>query len=427
MTTTNLLRASLTRTAASVVLFGALGSAFAQYTPAIPSSAKTTSQGNVVADLLIIDCSGRYIKVSRTVSGPMETGTLPIATANGFAVSRLDGCLVDAVQSLRSQSALVTIAARDRVLDPSGKRRYSVVSFDLSTLKQKSTYDIPVSQSEAPRLVLSTSGKSVHIVYSSNQPGKAPLTVDRLDASTMVARATDGLDETAAKKISSSENISIDDGGNIKIDSTPIDSYSSASTNVTALKAIISHWSSRLAAESSSSKGNQDKPKFAYAGSSAGIAVYIAGWDMSKAHYQNGAILAYDLVNQAVIGGFRTDFRLAPFDGTLWTPTVHLSPNGTTVIIEAYEWVTFSGNQGVRSKTGELVAYDIRTGTLLGRVKLTPAPAQSGRVIGFAEGGKTMLYTSKEKFFAIDIASMTIASSADLPTGFEPVAAVYIR
>lgn len=427
MTTTSVLRISLVGAAASVVFLGALGSAYAQFTPAIPSSAKTASRGNAVDDLVIVDCSGRYIKLSRFVSGPIETGTLPIATPNSSAATRHDGCLVEDVQSLRSQSALVAITARNRFLDPSGKRLYSVVSFDSSTLRQKDTYDIPVSQSEAPKLVLSTSGKSVYVAYSSNQPGRAPFTVDRLDASTMGARATGGLDDAAAKKISSSKNISIDDVGNIRIDSTPIDSYSTVSTNVDAFRAIVSHWSSRMAAESSSSKGSQVKSKFAYVGTSAGIAAYIAGWDMSKERHENGTILTYDLARKVVIGGFRTAFRLAPFDGTLGTPNIHLSPNGTTVMIEAYEWATSSGNQVVRAKTGELAAYDMRSGILLGRVNLSTVKEQSGRFMGFAEDGKIMLYTSNEKFFVIDVTSMTIASSTDLPNGFEPVAVVSIR
>ena len=83
-------------------------------------------------------------------------------------------------------------------------------------IKIKNSYDIPVSKSEAPKLILSTSGNSVYVAYSSNQPGKAHLSVDRLDASSMGARATNGLDEAAAKKLSLAEMISIDDGGTIK-------------------------------------------------------------------------------------------------------------------------------------------------------------------------------------------------------------------
>ena len=119
--------------------------------------------------------------------------------------------------------------------------------------------------------------------------------------------------------------------------------------------------------------------------------------------------------------------KLTPFDGTVGTPNVHLTPNGSAVIVEAYQWTDSLGDQRTRTSTGDLVAYDVRTGTVLGKVKMPQAPAQPGRFMGFLEDGKTMFYASQDKVFTVDITSMTVSAAIDLPEGFEPIAAVSIK
>ena len=104
----------------------------------------------------------------------------------------------------------------------------------------------------------------------------------------MRSNSTSALSDALAIKLSGSKDVLLDDAGNMQIASKSIESYSPPSANVEALKAISSYWTTRIASEPPATQTNRSRTRFAFVDSSAGTAVYIAGWDMKGASYENG-------------------------------------------------------------------------------------------------------------------------------------------
>lgn len=412
--------------ATSVFLVGA---AIAQYAPPFPSAARSLS-ASVSGAIVVIGCGGGYIKTNTTSGVILETGVMPGLGIDRPA-TRLDGCLINNAEQIPTKSLILALTARDVFLDVNGQRRYSVVTYDAIGLVPKSRYDIPIAQTAIPKLILSSSGKTALVIYSArNQAQSSPvITAVRLDTLTLRAISARNIGDSEAAELQTAKTLIVDDNGDFqgagrKIINVDLE-YESRKTD---FNVVSSYWRSKSHKDTGKIFDRNSNPKIVFADATVGTAVYIAGWDSKADQYPNGEIIVYDLATRSVISSFQTAYRLTQPDGMTATLNVHLSPKGDLVFIEQYEWTgspgTGASNQLSRAKSGEIAAYDSRSGGFLGKAQIVPAPGQYGKLVSFSEDGKFLYYFSGARVHVVEINSMNVISSIALTPAFEPVAII---
>lgn len=380
------------------------------------------------ADLLIADCGGQYITANRTSRQVSPASLLRFQGSPDVPLGNAgrDGCFIEDILFFAASSTILALVSPDRfMIDGTGVRRYSVVAFDSRSSTERARFDVPTPQDWwRPRLISSTSGKFAYVLLQPNKPGSPAFAARRFDVGTMVSRAVPELSAQMVELLIRSEGVTVDDTGTFRINGRPFDSRTGtaemSSQEIAALRAAYQ-------ARARLGRIDTGKELLSRADANAGRVLYIAGRDRRGQGYLNGSLVTFDLESQTILGDFKTSLLLRGPDGLTGSVNAHLSPNGEVAVVEVY-----AGNVGPdstldsRLKTGELVAFDVRTGAVLGRIQLTQGSSQFGRVVRFSADGKTLLYATTDKFFVIDAASMTAAFVIPLPDGFNVVTAVFL-
>lgn len=406
----NLIRALLGTVAA--LLCNSAVSQIASPLPFIaPDSSSTTTE------YWVFDCGGRYLRVSEARNEIVDRGRVTAIESSAFG-RRTDGCLLEDVRPLSGSNALIAVTAVEPTLDVTGRRHYRVVSLDRPTLKMSAVYTVPSPQAERPRLLLNPSAGSAAVLYDAGGASSDRVEIKELDGRTLQLRPST-ISKSTAREIAFSRKSHMLNDGRIQTDSIAHDGRPGA-TFASAVRTVVDHWQSQFP--------QTRQMKYALAHSVPGKSIYIAGWDSSSTPFPNGGVILYDVMTGAVISSFRTAYKLAPFDGTIGTPNVHLTPNGDIVVVEEYAWRQYSeSTEAYRFKTGSIVAYDAQSGMELGKVEISPEPGASARVIGFSDDGSKLYYASFDRFYIIDLSAMRVFASVALPEAFTAVSAVSTR
>lgn len=390
-------------------------SAASQTASPLPSIAPDST--SVTTEYWVFDCGGRYLRVSEARNEIVDRGRVAGIESSAFGC-RTDGCLLGEVRPLSGSNALIAVTAVEPTLDASGRRHHRVVSLDRTTLKMLAVYTVPGPQTERPRLLLNPSSRSAAVLFDAGGASSDRVAIQELVGRTLQLRPST-ISKSTAREIASSRKSHILADGRIQTDSISHDGRPGA-TFASALRTVVDHWQTQFP--------QAGQIKYALADSISGKSIYIAGWDTWSAPSPNGGVILYDVMSGAVISSFRTAYKLAPFDGTIGTPNIHLTPNGDIVVIEEYAWRQDSeSTKAYRFKTGSIVAYDAQSGMELGKAELSPEPSASARVIGFSEDGRKLFYASFDRFYIIDLAAMRVLASVALPEAFTAFAAASTR
>ena len=367
-------------------------------------------------DLLIADCGGQYITASRTSRKVSPADLLRFRDSPEVPLgnSGRDGCFIEDVLFFGASSTILALVSPDRfIIDGTGVRRYSVVAFDSTDFTEKARFDVPTPQELTPRLIASKSAKTAYVLFQPNKPGSPAFAARRFDVGRMNSQAVPELSAQMVESLIGSKGVTVDDAGKFRVDGRMLSSGESVT------------W--REVGQPRTRSGRVDAGTELRADASAGRVLYVAGRDRRGDGYLNGSLVTFDSETQTIVGDFKTSLWLREYDGAHGSVNAHLSPNGEVVIAEVYAG-DFGPNspRDSRFKTGELVSFDVRSGTVLGRVQLTQGASRFGRVVKFSADGKTLLYATTDQFFVIDVASMTSAFVIPLPEGFSVVTAVFL-
>jgi hypothetical protein len=378
-------------------------------------------------DLLVADCGGQYIAADRASGQVSRPQLLPFRGSPEVPLGKAgrDGCFIENLLSFGAASTILALVSPDRFMDGSGARRYSVVAFDSGRLAERARFEIPAPQAWwKPRLFSSDSGKYVYVLFQSGNPGSPVFVARKLDVATLSSHAVLELRSPMVESLIGTQGVTVDDVGVFRIDGQRLDVRADTAERISG---PTLPW--KAVSEARMRSGRADaaiQPAFRM-DASAGRVLYISGGDQRGEGYLNASLVILDAETQALLGDFRTTLWLRGQGSTGSTSNAHLSPLGNAVIVEMYGGnFDLNSPQGSRFKTGELVSLDSASGAVLGRVQLTQGPSLFGRVVRFSSDGRTLLCSTTDKLFVIDVTSMTITLAIPLPDGFAVVAAVFL-
>ncbi len=378
-----------------------------------------------------LDCAGRYVRVSLStgdLTGPNPIPGVPPGTGS------FDGCLFQGFAKDQRRPILYVAVAKQRLLDSSGKGQDRMVALDLSTMRELSSIDIPLTTDRQPTLRTdsradelfvsyflseddSAPDKSIQFRISTENPErlevlKSPGTLDSALRSSRLVLTSGAYVHSSGRIIDGDRTVSRD--GHVSV----VDGYSLLT------EALRMRFQS-LMRVSTTGKRYLD---VVFADSARGRMAFITGWDTaSNRSNAGGGILVYDAINQKILTAITTPYREAAFELTPDTPTVHLAPNGEFVVVEEYQWKQLRNTDGAlgvqRYKTGKIAIYDANSGTFVRALQLQPPPGSYGKILGFTSDSDFVCYTSKETLYLGDLSTGQV-SAVKLPSGFFPTAFV---
>jgi hypothetical protein len=374
---------------------------------------QTSDQGTGV---WVFSCDGRVVRTKAGTDGVAETTSLENVITKRTS-GRFDGCLVENVISVLRTPTIVVVVPHENFLNAGGKRHYSVLGLNRSSLALVSRFDIAPLQEGAPKVAMSTEGSLLKIIYQGESRSQLGALVSQdLDVANFAPKENkqDMPPEVlrASQKLFFREDGVVQTGGGI--------GPSNGFFDLVGAKAVLEY--SKRVLGRDVSRPTPIVP----VDSVFGVTLYIEGWDTKANPVKSGRLIAFDTLEKQIINGFETPFALAPLDGSRNMPNV-LTPDGKVAIIEEYIWSQSDDSRsGTRVKTGLLAAYELRSGTLLGKVTV-PAASGDGYVVDFSNDSRNLFYADSGKFYIIDATTMLVISATALPSGFSPIAAVTAR
>ncbi|OPX91796.1 MAG: hypothetical protein A4E53_00645 [Pelotomaculum sp. PtaB.Bin104] len=381
----------------------------------------STSAANGNGRAWVFDCGGKYMKVDIISGRIVARGVVGKIVPGG----RFDGCLIEGIKEDPNTGMLYAIMPRERTEDERGKRHYRLVKLNKATLKITETHEITPSLEFIPSFFF--------------DPNKNELVLNYLSTSTASAKPQGVLERYSLphlqKQLIKNPTESILIGGQVThlnkrgqildgvsildangIEREKIDGKSLLNDNIT-------HAFSGLYRSGAHGVKYLD---ITLADSAENRMVFVVAADSaSDRSPKGGGVVVYDVFSRHVVSHFITSYQVTPFAGLPGTPTVHLTPEGKSVVIEQYEWdwpkTNGAENRLERIKTGNLRVYNADTGLLVGEIFLSPRPGLSGHVINFSKDGKFLYYGSYNKLYVVDLNNLKVTSTIDLDDGFTPI------
>ncbi len=366
----------------------------------------------------VFSCDGQVVRIKAGTDGVAETTSVTDVIAKRTS-GRFDGCLVEDVRSTVDTPTIVVVIPHEDFTDADGKRHFSVLGLNRSSLALVNRFDIAPSQVGVPKIAMSTKGSLLKIIYEGESGSPhGTLVSQNLDVSSFTPKAI--RQEVPLEILSGSQNLFFredgliqTDGGIVSADSTP-----NALIGGPQFLAVLKYSERAFGHDVSSQR------TIALADSTFGVVLYIDGCDTKAKPIKNGRLIAFDTFERQIIGGFETSFALVPYDGLQYSSNVHVTPDGTSAVVEEYNWSQSDDSRsGTKVKTGLLAAYELRSGMLLGKVTV-PAASGVGYFVGFSDDSRNLFYADSGKFYIVDATAMLIKSATALPSGFSPIAAV---
>ena len=382
----------------------------------------------------VFDCAGEYHRIDLGRGSAKEGIVRDLPTSGS---SRFDGCRIDAAKWDSAAGYLYVITPTTATVDAEGHQSYELISFSLPSLTVLGREELPHALQESPSLLLDEKHDQVVVAYT--LPGVDPTGTHGVI--TRYARATlqnEGSLNTpeirgqAVLNLSSSvgSKAYIDSMGRIVANNSILDQNGIATQTVSGYSLLGDSIRQQFRGLRRPGATGQPFLDIAFADSGNDQLLFTINWDtFSDQSPMGGGLLVYNINTGKVTASWSTPYRQAPFDGSIGTPTVHLTPDGKVAIVEEYDWrqsdLSFGGTSSgdARFKTGVLVFYDASSGSLIRTIQLNPVPGYFGRVLGVSADSAIVYYASDQNIYAVEVASGE-TQVFRLPKEFLPVAVV---
>ncbi len=370
-------------------------------------------------------CDGRYVSLRLDPLSVSAPRVAPGAPVHG----RVDGCLIETAAADVESGLLYLAMPAPSAADSDDKSRDKITVLTLPDLQLKESLELPIRTSYIPRLRLEPSTRDLLVTYRT-QDGNAG--AFSLPPRFVVRRVNDHFMLESATETKRNSKQFLSDHGYVATDGSTIDGNrimgASGEISVVSGYELLTDTVRRQFA--SLERTNPRGAKYldtVYADGAAGRMVFIIAWDLrSDPSPSGGGFLVYDGARRQVLCSITTPYREAAFDQTPGTPTVHLTPDGQTVVVEEYNWERASdGSALVRAKTGKLAFYAAASGSLKGTVQLDPVPGPTGRTVAFSPDSRFLYYSSAGHLHVINLSSFQ--SSSILLNGFSPALIVFAQ
>ncbi len=375
---------------------------------------QTPDQGTGV---WVFSCDGQVVRIKAGTDEVSATTSLADIITKRTS-GRFDGCLVEDVRSALRTPTIVVVVPHENFVSAGSKRHYSVLGLNRSSLALVNRFDIAPLQEGSPNIAISTKGSLLKIIYEGESRGQRGALVSQdLDVASFTPKAI--RQDVPSEVLRVSQNFFFREDGVIQADDTIVSAGSTLNDLIVspAYLAVLEYSKKALGRDALS------PAPIVSVDSTFGVTLYIDGWDTKDSPIKSGRLIAFDTLERQIINGFETPFALASTVSRNM-PNVHLTPDGKVAIVEEYSWSEPVGSRSrARVKTGLLAAYELRSGTLLGKVTI-PAVSGFGYVVDFSNDSRNLFYVDSGKFYIIDATTMLIISATALPNWFSPIAAV---
>jgi hypothetical protein len=389
---------------------------------------------NAGQEVILVDCAGRYIRFDSTTGSILAEGGLwddsSMSDLRLNANGGFDGCLIADIQSDTRHGVFYAVLTRQPHENSDGQRRYVVVALDLQKLIRLAQFELETPIQGGVRILLSPDGQELIVSYTryeeaGGQDGWHNL-LERFSAPSLTRiKIQEDLRIDSASQLPSSmplgnsaswigghrilnENLVLDDEGHVLEQLNP---YSLLPNETAKQLAYL---------EKPGAPGRTYLP-IAYADAAGGRVLFVAGHDLVPSELGVGSALwIYDVNRGASLRPIQVPETVAAYDsGTRETPTVHLTPNGDSILLESYEWRSGpSTNGNLRFKTGKLRLYDVVSGKLARTFNLEPTPGLATRLLGFSPDGVIAFIGSVDFIYAVPLDGSTPISVVRSTKGF---------
>lgn len=388
-----------------------------------------------------IDCAGRYFRLDVRQQKITSSGSLFFPAASNAQSSpetslsrptsppRFDGCLVNGVQ--HDANAVYVVEPTELNVDSAGKRHYRIIALRIPTLDILAQFPIQTLIDEAPKILLDPFTKDLIVKYATvgSTAGEPSQTVVQR------VKTPDLRASLSARSASEEAFFFLDNNPHWTKKGTIIDGKGIWTQDGKLLdeidRAKLLDDPGRgkfVTLQRPTADGRGKYLDMTFVDSADDRLLFATGWDSKNDRSRSGSgFLVYDVTEKRPVASFVTRYPMTPSDGTIGTPSAHLTPTGQSVVVEGYTWAG-SGDDQQRFKTGQIAVHDLKDDgkaedPLI--ITLQPPPGLFARVIGFSPDSRTMYYQTKFGIYAVDLSGTLYGSShytkLDVPEGFNPV------
>jgi hypothetical protein len=384
--------------------------------------ADAVAQSLGVTSAVVFACDGRFMKVDVASGQVVASGT---AGDVAPGTRKFDGCLIDDVRVDSRTGRIYAVLPKELVQDQRGRRHYRVVALDADTLKIASTHEIPEALEGPPRIVLDSMQQNLLVNYV--VPREAWQASKDIVQRYSIPGFGVSVNTAPAKILLAARDPFIDSRGVIVDGRTTYESDGSQREEIDGYALLNETLKRKFADLVRVGRTGNRFLDISFADSAGGRMAFVLAWDMrDNRSPAGGGVVVYDIAEKRVVSSFHAPYPVAPFEGAIGTPTVHLTSDGSQVVVESSDWLPpQSGSPGSgfkRVKTGKFAIFNADTGALVGSVDLGFRRWLPGWVIGFSDDGKHLYYSSHETLYLVDLASVKVSSTVALPQGFLPIA-----
>ena len=349
------------------------------------------------------------------------------------AAGAYDGCLVADAQLDPRRALLYAAVAREKRLDPEGRRHYWILALHLPDLRRVQSHEVQGLVEGGMRLLLSPGRDELLASYSRFEPdggeGAWLNATERFSAPALAAIGAREDRRRAADEGSLPSSVALSrfagwiSGGRILDRSWILNESGRPLQRLDPYSLLPAAENGNL--QSLAQRGATSQPflRIAFADSAAQRALYAIGHDGGLATASKGAALwVYDFGSNLPLHPIVTPEAVAAYDPTRReTPTVHLSPDGDSVLLERFEWRQGPGAAAARRfKTGLVDVYDVGTGALARTVTLEPAPGFSSRLLGISPDASLALFGTAERLYIAPLEGGRPVKVIETAASFDP-------
>lgn len=381
----------------------------------VAAFAGSSGAGTKFSEAFLVDCSGRFLRISTVTSQVLAQGTLwdhPSMADFRLPAGGYDGCLVAGIQFEPRRDILYAAVAQEKRLDFEGRRHYRIVALRLPDLRRIGSREIQETVEGGPHLLLVPGHNELLASYSRfeeiagegawrnvmehfSAPALAPVSINE-----DLRRMTD--DDRLPSSVALSRSAEWAGGGRILDQTWILDDSGRTLERLDPYSLLTPVFKDDL--KSLERLGDKGQPYLgiAFADSSSQRTLFAIGHETGPGSASKGAALwVYDISSASSLRPILTKEAVAAYDPMRREmPTVHLSPDGNSILLERFEWRQGDRGTGPQLfKTGLVDLYDIGTRSLIRTVTLKPAPGSSSRLLGISPDGSLALFGTAERLY----------------------------
>jgi hypothetical protein len=363
-----------------------------------------------------------YLKIDPTSGKVVQTGNFaPVATGEPSA---LNGCLISDVYADTASKIIFVLMTEEAEPDADHQQHYRLVAMSQTTLRILAAHKLPTALDSAPALIFDHGRNDVLLNYDGALERYSARPASLLKPTALPASGVEVVSgKPFAKAYTDSQGNIIDGAGVLHSSGSKVEPVPGINI-YDALNDSIRKKFEPLVRVSATGAKYLDINLIGSAG--GGRTAYVVGEDRSDDRKPFGGVIVYDIRAKKIVSAFPTRYPEIVLQGN----TVHLTPDGTRVVVEDFTWErpeagSSSTSHGKPVKTGNLAIYDASTGDLENTIKLAAASgAGDARVVNFSNDGHYLYYELGSDLHIVDLVKSQAITTVRMPANFAPIAAV---